>query len=547
MRYHRREPSMHRGEWSLDTALLLISVLGIGYTAILTALLCNLPPHAAVLTPIALVLWVIFGIAMHRWGISFARTSYALAILGVILSLFMSTSILDTSYDGQVYHILAISSIKEGWNPLYHSAFPLSIWIEHYAKAPWLLAAFFYAYWPSIEVGKATNVICWLASFFAAFGALARIFRNRSLFVLGLSGAVMAANPVVVAELFTYYNDGLLGSLMLVYIAALAHYAKTFERKSLILASVTLLLLLNIKFTAIVYAGLITFIFVVYLTFANRFKSVIVTLTLGLTFMAGVIGFGYNPYVTNTVHKGHPFYPLAGSGKIDIISANQPADFAGKGTLEKMVLSLTRKTGNPIQPLQSEPRDLFALDLDEIKTEFRHMDQDTRIGGFGPFMFWIALGSIALGFLLLAYDCRLALGAALAVAALSATVFINPESWWARYVPQFWLIPVVIALCGYVARHKVPKWAALLLLTLIGCNALGSNYRLVHVQVKNSQQLKAQLDALPVRLQIHREGEGFASVPLRLREQGIAFTYAQNELSCKHPDQIKFSIVRYCD
>lgn len=145
----------------------------------------------------------------------------------------------------------------------------------------------------------------------------------------------MAANPVVVAELFTYYNDGLLGSLMLVYIAALAHYAKTFERKSLILASVTLLLLLNIKFTAIVYAGLITLIFVVYLTFANRFKSVIVTLTLGLTFMAGIIGFGYNPMLPTRFIRGIRFIRWPGPAKSILYQPTSRPILQAKGRLRK--------------------------------------------------------------------------------------------------------------------------------------------------------------------------------------------------------------------
>lgn len=55
---------------------------------------------------------------------------------------------------------------------------------------------------------------------------------------------------------------------------------------------------------------------------------------------------GYAPYVKNTITKGHPFYPLFGKEKIDIITSNQPYDFQEKGTIEKFMTSMFAKCSN---------------------------------------------------------------------------------------------------------------------------------------------------------------------------------------------------------
>ena len=106
------------------------------------------------------------GFAMYKYKIQLNWQAALIAILTVVASIFISKSIYDTSYDGQMYHMLAISFLKNNWNPLYNPEFPLSIWIQYYAKASWMLGTYLYVLTPSIEAGKAINLISAVASAF---------------------------------------------------------------------------------------------------------------------------------------------------------------------------------------------------------------------------------------------------------------------------------------------------------------------------------------------------------------------------------------------
>lgn len=138
--------------------------------------------------------------------------------------------------------------------------------------AAWLIAACISTVTGYIETGKAVNLLSLVAALLAAFGGLVRLAAAcherggrplsklaycASLTAALFFAAVAASNPVVIVQAFTYYNDGLVGSLLLALIGAGLYYVLSPERKALLAAAAAVILLVNVKFTAIAYAALI--------------------------------------------------------------------------------------------------------------------------------------------------------------------------------------------------------------------------------------------------------------------------------------------------
>jgi hypothetical protein len=85
---------------------------------------------------------------------------------------------------------------------------------------------------------------------------------------------------------------------------------------------------------------------------------------------------------------------------------------------------------------------------------------DARIAGFGPLFSGALVTALAAVFRLLTlrdWDKKMAYPALMVAAAVLFVVFF-PENWWARYVPQLWLVPAIIAAVA-ISREDRPASA----------------------------------------------------------------------------------------
>jgi hypothetical protein len=164
---------------------------------------------------------------------------------------------------------------------------------------------------------------------------------------------------------------------------------------------------------------------------------------------------GYNPYVQNVADHGHPFHPIMGAEGFDKDSThwpanNWPVNFEGTTSLERLFLSLfSRAADESIIEPEGDSAVLkvpFTVSVSEIRP---YMGSDTRIAGFGPlFSGALVLAAVTLGLLIIGSrrpPPNTLRATVLLVVLLAVTVAVNPESWWARFAPQIWLVPVVIA------------------------------------------------------------------------------------------------------
>ncbi|MGG1252641.1 hypothetical protein ABE205_07170 [Brevibacillus agri] len=484
-------------------------------------------------------------LAMMAVFVPLRRPTWLLALLaglGLVVgsSWYISANTFDLSFDGQTYHQEAIILLKNGWNPVHDApvlkplAKPIEemdskeilsafhLWINHYAKGPWMLDAVMYKVTDQIEVGKIFNLLLMAASFFFSLAAIRVAFPAKK--GLGIVLALLlAGNPVSVTQATSYYIDGQLGSLVLIICALGYLLLKRYHTWIMLALCSALTLLAQIKFTALVYAVLLGCALLVLFFFYDRqkrWKSLLAWLAASLVITVLVVG--YNPYVTNTLAKGHPFYPLAGKGAVDIMTSNSPHDFKGINPVSKLAISLFAKSENIATPKETTLKWPFTVSTPELKV---FLSPDVRVAGFGPWFGGAVLIALLLALgLLVGPERRKAVPFFIASGILLATVLVNPESWWARYVPQLWLIPVLVALAGWEARSALLRYGSTLLVGVMFVNMLlvGSAHLLAQKSVNEMARQQLQ-DIKAANKTMVVDFRHFNANRVRLQEAGIPF------------------------
>ena len=143
-----------------------------------------------------------------------------------------------------------------------------------------------------LETTKSTNFILLAASFCLSMGFLLRLnrfsYRKNLLF-----SVLLAFNPITFYQLLNTYLDGQLSSFLLCFIAVACLLYLDANRYFLILLASILIILINIKFTALVFAGIFTFgmLGVFYLCKRRQaFKRALIVSVLSATFSPGGCG-----------------------------------------------------------------------------------------------------------------------------------------------------------------------------------------------------------------------------------------------------------------
>jgi hypothetical protein len=385
------------------------------------------------------IIVLIMSIFIHS-GISFAvyrkrNTSplpHLAACYGIlILSLLISTIVFDYSWDGQAYHQTAVQYLKNGWNPFLSNLPETSvlIWDNHYPKFTWIFSSIFSDVFKNIEFGKSYNIIFLMISFCYALKHTAKYQKNK-LAALAIS-ILFTMNPVVLAQLFTYYVDGFVGMLIIILFFACIDYEQRNGVNDIIVIIAVSIFAINTKFTGFI-CGIVLIGYIIRQLVFKKGRQAIVLIVSGIIVLAiGVLFTGYNPYITNFRDFGHPFYPLYGSGKIDIIyNGIMPENLVLMHPIQRFfsLFLLDYKIGSlPFNPLK-------------IITLTSHNVYDKRVAGFGIFLIEI---SFIIGFIILLsikknkHRYKPILFPAILLLCIS---IIGPENWMARYIPFFWYL-----------------------------------------------------------------------------------------------------------
>ena len=398
------------------------------------------------------------------------------AISGLVI---INGKIYDYTWDGNDYHKLAIGMMVDGWNPLMETEYEFNDknedneekinlgeykfnWGDNYAKASHIFAANVSKITGNVESGKVLNDISIIIVFLFVFALCLHIEKSWAFSILL---AFTVVTPVtIVAQFLTNYVD-ILVYLYMFLLATLFfwfEYGKEYQKEILGIFFATLIILINIKFSSFAYAGVLcAFYYGWYIyrykkdkAFDKKFFKKF-SLTAFAAVMIGVFVVGLSVYPRNLLTHGHPFYPLMGEGKKDIMTANSPYYFKDKNNIEKFFIATFGEADNIIMADRREAELKIPFTINEREIEFTEYC-DIRISGNGLLFSGILIISIIIIMLLtkktFTEDKKLFIMLALPIVMTLILIAAMSDVWWARYFPQLHFI--VFAALIMLSRHK---------------------------------------------------------------------------------------------
>lgn len=453
----------------------------------------------------------------------------------MLLLIFISVLLWDNSWDGQTYHLEAIHDIANGWNPV---LFEKDSFISHYPKAFEKFGASVLQVTGDVETCKLSNLILLVASWLMSISVIKMLFPGKKRFRLFLI-TLLILNPIISSQLFTLLIDGQIAALFLVLLCSFLLWLNN-VKFSFAAWLLSLSICIDLKFTGLVYAGLFFVFALAFLLFFKKnkvgIKRFIIANLLFLT--CSVFFISHNPYFTNIKNGHHIFYPLMGVNAINImIGTNAPASFEFKNRFEKFSIANLSKTSN-VHGAKSAPEPRlkfpFSIDLKEL-TVFK--SGSVLYGGFGPLFSGILVLSVIMVMYLFFHKANYRKEFLFLSAFLLVTVFIIPECWLARYVPQLWYFPVFLAIFikSSGLRIKTLNFLNIIVLIVTALNA----YMILGVSIISNLIITTQMRKEYLWLKNSNEKVillpgPFISTTYRLDKYKINYTTINNEAGGKY-------------
>jgi hypothetical protein len=458
----------------------------------------------------------------------------ALLVLLVAASAGISRAFYDVSYDGQAYHQEGVYQLAHGWNPLFNPYItPVSIdqnvKLIHFTKGPWIIAAAMYRLTGRIETGKFANLLLVVAVFSITLGAFGSSRKRLSAWPFVMA-VLVAANPVALCQILTFYVDGQMASLLACLVALLLLCATDSNLWVSLLLFEAVVLIIQVKFTGLVYATLFLAGFMALLAWQKRpwrKPFLVALLALGL----GMFVFGKNPYVFNTFENGHPFYPFFGKGdfpRINLIPTTPP-EFLKANRAANLAASIFSRSRE--WPPQSTLKAPWQVTRDEWAA---FEEPDALVGGFGPLFpaaLVLSLAILAISMWRGGATPRIAAAGSLMII---ASVLPLTACWWARYAPQVWLVPLVALapLGGAVEKPHLRRFSWLVLF-ILGANVAGISWVNFRANLKATRDVADTLTDLRSHAPFKVALGNFRSNRFRLQEAGIPFVEVEAKLKCE--------------
>ena len=508
----------HRKNCILGLACILFFTMSIlfGYMQLLLGISLN--------KPIGLYL-AIFVVFMFLYIEKQSGRMYGIFLCLVVMVFALATYMHDFSYDGQWYHMQAIKALAEGWNFYYEPNFDKSIWIMCYAKATWVFGALLYAVTGSLLTAKGYHFLMLISNSALAYSILSSLnIKYKKIFTF-----LIVANPVTLSMMFSTYLDDLVYELgiSLFFVYYIYRHQNKFKINKTFLWICMLAItctLVNIKFTAVAYAATIWFCIVCDYGYNKRLLN-FVKKVFAIAVIS-VLLIGFNPYVTNYIAHGHPFYPLQGEGNLYSVVMNGTG---GSGTFAEQNRFL--KLG---EVTFSKCADLVINDVTDIEYKIPGMiykselvgltSVSARRGGFGV---WFSLALIMSLIVLMAllYKNEVKGKWMWIFIGILFSIAINPECWVARYVPQLALLPVIVAMLSVnSSSYNVQKAGKILVfILLINCSvsALVSSAGYVRMEFMNYTEIQKYKNTT---IEVYSDGTFDSAFETRLDYSNIKYT-----------------------
>jgi hypothetical protein len=390
----------------------------------------------------------------------------------------------DNSWDGLAYQQEAVVRLAAGWNPVTESASRYGVagvaeepFVEHYPKASWITAAAVLKATGHIETGKLFNLTLMFAVACLCLSALLRLTLLPIAWAAAVS-ALIALNPVFVYQGMTFYVDNLVASTLTVVVTGLVVFIAARRRQALVVAMLAAAIAINLKFTGLIYTAILFGLaaLVVWrqygLPAASRYAA-----AAAAAGIFSAVALGYAPYVHNLVEHHDPFFPATPKyGMLDT-TTQVPANLLHADRFSRFLVSSFSRSETVRPPHGTRAKFPLSIGPQERRGLY---SADLESGGFGPlYGALLLLAGVAAVTLCINRSSRRVAGVVLLIAGcVLATIFVHRETWWARYIPQAWLLPMLIAIPSLCAPRRSVQWwlgAGLVGLAVVNLSVVGAN------------------------------------------------------------------------
>src|SRR5690606_26232504 len=164
---------------------------------------------------------------------------------------------------------------------------------------------------------------------------------------------------------------------------------------------------------------------------------------------------------------------------------------------------------------------------------------DLRLSGFGLFFSGIFLTSIIILISIPIFYIKtkklqehknILIGFYTLITIILVSVILNPEMWWARYVPQLWLIPILSLIMVWNLDVKYFKVLKVLLVSALFFNVYTYTSTVLSYENSGSNKISSHLDSWKEEgLKIKIEQYKFTNLYLRLKEYNIPYVQEKIE------------------
>lgn len=413
----------------------------------------------------------------------------------IFISFFIASFFYDASYDGQMYHSEAMLKISENWNPIFEhfkEEAILDYVYNHYGKSAWYFGGYLYLLVGYFDSVKGINLV-WMIMVIAASIYFVHLVSNNKVLSI-IIGLAVGFNPVFLNLYLSNLIDLQLGASLILLIIYLLIYLLTNEKKLLLPIFLITIYLVNLKFTALVFVILLLFSLVLFFLLNKKLKEKkVLPIILVLAIASSVTLFGYHTYINNYKFHGHVFYPMYGKKDSTVTKAG-------------MVEAMEYKTGNRVfnivkshfarttfsesytKPLKYKLPFLF----NKYELE-RYAFAGVMIGGFGVWFSSVFLFSFLILLYLFLKKSFMHVQRKVIiylVGAIGASVYIFPLWYIARYVPHYYLIPVIALYVAFHFRRKIIFYLLLFIMIVNLGSVMGYTYYNIMVISKRKIQLE---------------------------------------------------------
>ena len=419
------------------------------------------------------ILIVIYLLSASIISFYFIRSKW-LNLLASIFLLFvcsmLSSIIIDLGADSQTAHINSYMSILNGWDissleRVKYQIYGINFETDNYqnylaGRVPYILFAISYSLTGFLDSGKGINLAFHISSAIIFFNLLPLKKSKTRLLITSL----IFMNPASVAQLNTHYIDHfifigfLLCTLTAIKITFYANNLRSDHEQKYICAILfaSSVLLSGSKLPGVVFNIALVFGICSFFLLQRKHEYRRILLVIGFSGLGSIIG-GMFPYLTGLDFSNS-------QGVVSIIDnirstslawESQSAWLNDTNTLQRLVHSIfSEYNGNPSKvPSYKLPGWIKINELSEIAK----VHPDARIGGFGPLFSF----SLCLSIIIMAYGLYINRMQYTKCVCLFILIFLtctlHPYSFWARWAPQIWILPVIVLLWHQNSDDRIIK------------------------------------------------------------------------------------------